>query len=228
MMRVLVVEDSQRLRDAVTAGLRKSGYAVDEAADGSAGLWRAQSNRYDVIVLDLMLPGMDGLSLLEKLRSTGGDAHVLVLTARDTVEDRVRGLRTGADDYLVKPFAFDELLARIEALVRRRHGRKNPRIEIGALVLDSAARTVTVDGQPVELPPREYALLEYLAARQGAVVSRTEIEAHIYDERAGPISNVVDAAVYAVRRKIDPANGPSYIQTRRGMGYVLQAPEAQA
>lgn len=225
-MRVLVIEDSDRLRDAVTTGLRKSGYAVDAAADGPTGMWHAQSNEYDVIVLDLMLPGLDGLTLLQQLRKSGRNTHVLVLTARYTVDDRVRGLRMGADDYLVKPFAFDELSARIEALVRRRHGMKNPRIEVGGLVLDTTARTVMANGQPVELSPREYALLDYLVARLGTVVSRTEIEAHIYDDRVGPMSNVVDAAVYALRRKIDPPGGPSYIQTRRGMGYVLLKPGA--
>ncbi|HSI34755.1 MAG: response regulator transcription factor [Phycisphaerae bacterium] len=227
-MRVSVIEDSQRLRDAVCAGLRKSGYAVDGAGDGPVGLWYAESNEYDVIVLDLMLPGIDGLTLLKRLRDAGRDTHVLVLTARDTVEDRVRGLRSGADDYLVKPFAFDELLARVEALVRRRHSTKSPRLEVGGLVIDSAARTVMVDGRAVDLPPREYALLEYLAARRGAVVSRAEIEAHIYDDRAGPMSNVVDAAVYAVRRKVDPPGGESYIQTRRGAGYVLRDPRGPA
>jgi DNA-binding response OmpR family regulator len=229
-MRVLVVEDSERLRASVTAGLRKSGYAVDAAADGATGLWQAESTDYDVVVLDLMLPGLDGLTLLRRLRAGARrDTHVLVLTARDTVEERVAGLRAGADDYLVKPFAFDELLARIEALVRRRHGAKNPRIEVGGLAVDTAARTVTVDGRPVDLSPREYALLAYLVARRGTVVSRTEIETHIYDDRAEPSSNVVDAAVYAVRKKIDPSGGgASYIQTRRGMGYVLQSPQPPA
>jgi DNA-binding response OmpR family regulator len=220
-MRVLVVEDSERLRTAVTSGLRKSGYAVDAVGDGDAGLWHALSTDYDVIVLDLSLPGLDGLTLLGRLRAAGRDTHVLVLTARDTVEERVAGLRAGADDYLVKPFAFDELLARVEALVRRRHGVKNPRIDLGRVVVDTAARTVAVEGLPVDLSPREYALLAYLAARHGTVVSRTEIEAHVYDERAEPSSNVVDAAVYALRKKIDPPGGPSCIRTRRGMGYVL-------
>jgi DNA-binding response OmpR family regulator len=219
----LIIEDSERLRQAVGTGLRKSGYAVDEAGDGRTGLWLAESNDYDVIVLDLMLPGMDGLTLLGQLRAGGRETHVLVLTARDTVDDRVKGLRAGADDYLVKPFAFDELLARVEALTRRRHNAKNPRIELGELVIDRAARTVRRGDTPVDLSPREYALLEYLAVRRGAVVSRTEIEEHLYDSRAEPMSNVVDAAVYALRKKIDPPSGPSLVQTRRGMGYVLEA-----
>lgn len=221
-MRLLVIEDSKLLRETLTLGLQGAGYAVDHAAEGESGLWQAQSHAYDVIILDLMLPGIDGLTLLGRLRKAGMQTHVLVLTARDTVEDRVRGLRAGADDYLIKPFAFEELLARVEALVRRRHGTKNPRIEIGDLVLDTAARTVARAGQPIQLAPREYALLEYLVARRGVVVSRTEIEAHIYDEHADPLSNVVDSAVYALRKKIDPPGVPSMIQTRRGMGYILQ------
>jgi len=222
-MRILVIEDSERLRRSLATGLRKSGYAVDLAADGAQGLWSAQSNSYDVIVLDLMLPEVDGLTVLQTLRGKEINSHVLILTAKDSVEDRVRGLRLGADDYLVKPFAFDELLARIEVLTRRRHGIKAPQIVVGDLKVDMAARTVRRGGEIIDLPPREYALLEYLALRKGQVVSRTDIEQHIYDEHVEPASNVVDAAVYALRRKIDPTEGPSFIQTRRGMGYTLLA-----
>jgi DNA-binding response OmpR family regulator len=222
-MRLLLVEDSERLQRSLGTGLRKSGYAVDIAGTGPEGLWHAESHDYDVIVLDIMLPGFDGLTLLRRLREKGKETHVLLLTARDTVADRVVGLRAGADDYLVKPFAFDELLARIEALTRRRHGNKNPVMRVGDLEIDTAARTVSRGGRVIELFPREYALLEYLAARQGQVVSRTDIETHIYDERVEPLSNVVDSAVCALRRKIDPPGGPSLIVTRRRMGYVLGA-----
>ncbi len=221
-MRVLLIEDSERLQRSVGAGLRAAGYAVDATGDGKQGLWCAESHDYDVIVLDLMLPGMDGLSLLQRLRSRGGQAHVLILTARDTVEDRVKGLQSGADDYLVKPFAFDELLARVQALARRRHVAKNPKIVIGPLEIDTVRRTVVCRGATVNLAAREYALLEYLAMRQGQVVSRTDIEAHIYDEQVEPMSNVVDAAVYTLRRKLEHAGKPSLIQTRRGMGYILE------
>jgi DNA-binding response OmpR family regulator len=138
------------------------------------------------------------------------------------VDDRVRGLRSGADDYLIKPFAFDELLARVDALARRRHGVKNPRLTAGDVVIDTAAKTVMLAGKPVDLSPREYALLEYLALRKGQVVSRTQIESHIYDDRVEPMSNVVDAAVYSLRKKLDRPDAPSLIQTRRGMGYVFQ------
>jgi DNA-binding response OmpR family regulator len=222
-MRVLLIEDSERLRRSLEIGLRRSGYAVDVAADGAQGLWSAQSNPYDVIVLDLMLPEVDGLTVLQTLRRKEINSQVLILTAKDSVEDRVRGLRLGADDYLIKPFAFDELLARIEALTRRGHGVRSPQITIGQLQVDTASRTVRRGGEVIDLPPREYALLEFLALRKGQVVSRTEIEGHIYDERVEPASNVVDAAIYALRRKIDPADGPSYIHTRRGMGYTLSA-----
>jgi DNA-binding response OmpR family regulator len=225
-MRILYVEDSQRLQRSVATGLRHSGYAVDVAGNGPEGLWFAQSNAYDVIVLDLMLPGMDGLSLLRRLRDDGGESHVLILTAKDTVEDRVRGLRAGADDYLVKPFALDELLARVDALSRRSHGVKNPRVYIDDLEIDTGARTVRRGGSAIELTQREYSLLEYLAARQGKVVSRAEIEQHLYDDRSDPMSNVVDCAIYSLRKKIDPPQGASLIQTRRGMGYVLRAATA--
>jgi DNA-binding response OmpR family regulator len=221
-VRILLVEDSPRLQRSIGAGLRKASYAVDVAGDGEEGLWRAESEQYDVIVLDLMLPRLDGLTLLERLRKRGKKTHVLILTARDAVEDRVRGLQMGADDYLVKPFAFEELLARIQALIRRSHAQKNPTIRVGPLEINTSARTVTVAGHAVSLAPREYALLEYLARQQGAVVSRTEIEAHIYDDAAEPMSNVVDSAVCALRRKIDVPGQPSLIHTRRGMGYVVQ------
>jgi DNA-binding response OmpR family regulator len=230
-VKVLLIEDSQRLQRALATGLRKVGYAVDVSGDGAEGLWYAQHHIYDVIVLDLMLPNLDGLTILQKLREGGGEgaqAHVLVLTARDTVADRVTGLRAGADDYLVKPFAFEELLARVEALVRRRHGAKNPRLAVADLVIDSTSRTVIRAGRTIELSAREYRLLEFLALRQGQIVSRSEIEAHLYDEQAEIMSNVIDAAVYSLRKKIDLPGQPSLIQTRRGMGYTLAAPSAQS
>jgi DNA-binding response OmpR family regulator len=223
-MRLLLVEDSQRLQRSLGQGLRRAGYALDIASDGDRGLELAESNGYDVIILDLMLPGLDGLSLLRRLREDGGDAHVLILTARDTVDDRVRGLHAGADDFLVKPFAFEELLARVQALVRRHHRRKNPRLVIGSLSIDTAARKVARDGEPIALTPREYALLEYLAMRQGEVVSRGEIEEHLYDGRAELASNAVDSAVCALRKRIDVAGHPSLIETHRGRGYILEVP----
>ncbi|MGN6370303.1 MAG: response regulator [Phycisphaerae bacterium] len=221
-MRLLLVEDSVRLQASLGEGLRHAGYAVDVTGDGREGLWLATSHGYDAIVLDLMLPGLSGLELLKALRAAGKETHVLVLTARDAVEDRVLGLRSGADDYLVKPFAFDELLARVQALTRRAAGKKNPVLELGRLRIDTGARRVMRGGEVVELTAREYALLEYLALRAGVVVSRSEIEEHLYDAHVEPMSNVVDAAVYALRKKIDLPGEESMIETRRGMGYVVK------
>jgi DNA-binding response OmpR family regulator len=222
-MRLLLVEDSERLQRSLGTGLRRAGHAVDVTGTGTDGLWRATSTAYDVIVLDVMLPGLDGLSVLRQLRERGRDAHVLLLTARDAVDDRVAGLRAGADDYLVKPFAFDELLARVEALGRRQSGRKSPVTRVGDLEIDGGARSVRRGDRPIPLLPREYALLAFLAERPGEVVTRTEIEARIYDDRADPMSNVVDSAVCALRRKIDRPGEPSLIVTRRRLGYVLSA-----
>jgi DNA-binding response OmpR family regulator len=225
-MRLLLVEDSVRLRESLAEGLRREGYAVDVACDGEEGLWFATHHPYDVIVLDIMLPKLDGLSLLRRLRDGHDEharAHVLLLTARDTVEDRVTGLRSGADDYLVKPFAFEELLARIEALVRRSNHAKNPLLRIDDLEIDTIARKATRNGREIELAAREYALLQFLALRRGQVVSRPEIESHLYDEQSERMSNVIDAAVYSLRKKIDVPGRVSLIRTRRGMGYVMQA-----
>lgn len=222
-MRILLVEDSARLQETVSRALRRSGYAVDQATDGETGLWQAQSTDYDTIVLDLMLPRLDGLTVLRRLRDAGHDVPILVLTAKDAVEDRVRGLHEGADDYLIKPFALEELLARIQTLCRRRYNAKQPAIELAGVTIDFAAKQVRVGGQVVGLMPREYALLEYLAARRGSVVSRSEIESHIYDELADPMSNVVDSAVCILRRKLADAGAPSLIHTRRGLGYVFAA-----
>ena len=220
-MRILVVEDSERLRNSVAAALKHSGYAVDATGDGSDGLWRAKSGEHDLLVLDLMLPGLSGLDILRRLRAEGRRVPVLLLTARDAVDDRVRGLDAGADDYLVKPFALEELLARVRALVRRAADVPDPVMTFGDLRIDTVAKTVRRGGGAVDLAPREHALLEFLAHHAGECLSRTRIEAAIYDDAAGPMSNVVDAAVCALRRKIDPPGGPSYVRTRRGLGYVF-------
>lgn len=226
-MRILLVEDSKRLQHAIVTGLRRMGYAVDVTGDGAEGLWMAQSNPYDVLILDLMLPGMDGMTVLKNLRDEGNEVHVLILTAKDAVPDRVAGLRAGADDYLPKPFDFDELVARVEALARRSYGKKSPQLTIGPLTINMTARVATLDDQVLPLTAREYSLLEFLALRVGEVVSRTEIEERIYDERAEPMSNVVDAAICVLRRKIDVPGQPSLIQTRRGQGYILALPAAE-
>lgn len=220
-MRLLLVEDSVRLQLSVATALRRSGYVVDTAGDGEEGLWLAESNAYDLIILDVMLPKIDGLEVLRRLRAQGRDTHVLLLTARDTVADRVTGLQTGADDYLVKPFALEELLARVQALCRRTYGTKTALLTVADLEIDILAHTVRRAGRAVELTSREYLLLEYLARRRDQVVSRADIEAHIYDGQVDPMSNVVDSAICTVRKKIGAANDAPLIHTRRGLGYVL-------
>lgn len=222
-MRLLVVEDSERLRRWTCRGLRDAGFSVDAAADGNEGLQLATANHYDVLILDLMLPGIDGLALLRLLREAGDRTHVLILTAKDTLSDRVHGLNQGADDYLVKPFAFEELVARVQALVRRQYGVKDPRITARGLEIDTAQRVVRREGKLIAMRPREYALLEFLVLHRGKLVTRGEIEQHIYDERVQPMSNVVDTAICALRRKIDVPAAPSLIETRRGMGYIFAA-----
>lgn len=220
-MRVLIVEDSARLLRTLATALRRSNYAVDVAGDGEEGLWLAQTGVYDLVVLDIMLPKRDGLAVVAELRWQGNPVHVLLLTARDTVADRVQGLRTGADDYLVKPFALDEMLARVAALCRRAYGAKDPSLRIADLEIDTVARNVRRAGQSVELTAREYLLLEYLARRRGHIVSRMEIEDHIYNGNVDPMSNVVDSAVCSLRKKIGAASTVPLIHTRRGLGYVL-------
>jgi two-component system OmpR family response regulator len=220
-MRILVVEDYAPLRNAVVQALREDGCSVDEASDGVEGSFAAQHGNYDVIVLDIMLPGLDGLELLKRLRSSGGDSHVLLLTARDTVDDRVDGLNSGADDYLVKPFAMEELLARVRALLRREYTKKNPVITVGQISIDTSDHRVCVGGEPVELTAREYSLLEYLAMRTGEVISRTEIWEHLYDDRSSASSNVVDVYIGYLRKKLGSTDAPCPIHTRRGEGYMM-------
>ena len=222
-MRSLVVEDSSRLRQVVSTWLRRNGFAVDVSADGEEGLWLAETNDYDAIVLDIMLPKLDGLALLQRLRKLGRQTHVLLLTAKDTVADRVNGLELGADDYLVKPFAIEELLARVRALCRRAYGSKESRLAVADLEVDTAARKVTRAGKPITLQPREYSLLEYLARRQGHIVTRAEIEEHIYGGATEFASNAVDSAICSLRQKISEGNPAALIHTRRGLGYELAA-----
>lgn len=223
-MRLLVVEDDDLLRNSLCKGLAEAGYAVDATGDGQEGLWFARTNDYDVIVLDIMLPGIDGLSILSALRQENIKAQVLLLTAKDAVEDRVTGLDRGADDYLVKPFAFEELLARIRAMLRHAYDCSDPIIRISDLVLDTSKRTVCRGDKPIQLTAREYALLEYLARRSGEVVSRTDIWEHLYDFQDESTSNVVDVYVLYLRRKLEDGGRPRLIHTRRGLGYVLGEP----
>jgi two-component system OmpR family response regulator len=217
-MRVLIVEDEPDLLTGLSRALRDEGYAVDTAANGEDGLFSAESNEYDAIVLDVMLPKLDGWAVLSRLRKQK-KTPVLMLTARDQSRDRVRGLDTGADDYVVKPFDLDELLARLRALIRRTSGAASSRIEFGDIVIDAAARTVHRGGEAVTLTAREYALLEYLALHRGEVVTRTTLYEHLFDENDSTLSNLLDVHVSNIRKKL----GHDLISTRRGHGYCIES-----
>ena len=218
-MRLLLVEDEGELARVLCQALEEEGFQVDSAADGEEGLFKAGEVDYDAILLDLMLPGLDGFEVLSRLRAPGGrPVPVLVLTARDGVPDRVRGLNLGADDYLVKPFDLDEMLARVRALIRRSADRPSPRLSVGDVTIDTVARTVRKGEAPVDLTAKEYALLEYLALHAGEVVTRTRIYEHIYGEEEDTFSNVVNVYIANLRRKL----GADVIETRRGHGYLIR------
>jgi two-component system OmpR family response regulator len=216
-MRLLVVEDEADLLTSLAKALREEGYAVDTAADGEDGLYKAQSLDYDAVVLDVMLPRLDGWQLLDRLRESK-KTPVLMLTARDAPPDRVRGLDGGADDYVVKPFDLDELLARLRALIRRAAGQTRNVVEIGDVVVATDARRVNRAGRPIALTPREYALVEFLALHRGRVVSRTELYEHLFDEDEDTLSNLLDVHVSNVRKKL----GAGLITTHRGHGYSIE------
>ncbi len=216
-MRLLVVEDEPDLLTGLLRALRKDGYAVDSAADGEEGLHKALSTDYDAIVLDVMMPVLDGWELLARLRKTKA-TPVLMLTARDRSADRVRGLDTGADDYLVKPFDLPELLARLRALIRRSSQQALPLVQIGEVCIDTSARTVTRAGEPVVLTAREFVMLEYLARHQGEVVTRTDLYEHLFDESEETQSNLLDVHVFNLRKKL----GSEFIVTRRGLGFCIE------
>lgn len=221
-MKVLFVEDYPPLQKSVSKAIREMGWAVDLASDGEEGVWSAETQAYDVIVLDLMLPKVPGLQLLQRLREKGNMTPVVILTAKDAVEDRMRGLDLGADDYLVKPFFLGELLSRLKAQVRRSYHQKDPNIRVGNLAIDTSGRIVKRNGQEIELTAREYALLEYLGRRQGQVVTRTDIWNHVYESYGGSGSNVVDVYVGYLRKKIHLPGMPLLLHTKRGHGYILQ------
>jgi DNA-binding response OmpR family regulator len=224
-VRVLVVEDQPKMQALLCRGLRGAGYAVDAAGDGLVALHEAREGAYDALVLDVMLPGLDGFEVLRRLRDDGVWTPVLMLTARDAVADRVRGLDLGADDYLVKPFAFTELVSRVRALIRRGAVPCPVVMRCGPLELEPATRAVAVGGAPVELSAREFALLELLLQRQGRVVTRTEILDHVWDASYDGASNVVDVYIKYLRDKIDRRFGADWIHTVRGFGYRLAAPQ---
>lgn len=221
-MKILIIEDSPRLRRSLGHGLTRLGHAVDLVSEGSEGYDYARFNDYDVIVLDLMLPGMDGLTLLRKLRAAGKTTHILILSAKDRVEDRVRGLELGADDYLIKPFSFEELHARLGSLVRRRYEHKDPTIKLGRITINTATREVTVDGQAAGLTHSEYAILEYLALNRGRVRSKEQILDALRNGESYPDPSVVEVLVCTLRKKIRSNGDASVIKTRRGFGYLIE------
>ncbi len=221
-MRILLVEDEPSAARFTAKGLREARHAVDVASDGAAAVEHCQRNDYDAVILDVMLPGKDGLTVCRELRAAGSDVPVLMLTARDAVEARVQGLDAGADDYLTKPFDFRELLARVRALTRRDRRPLSPdQIEIRHLTIDIPGQRVWSHGREITLTSREYALLEYLARRAGEVVGRADIAEHVWDEHYDAFSNVVDVYVQRLRRKLDDNDEPSLIRTRRGQGYQI-------
>lgn len=221
-MRVLIVEDEKRMASFIQRGLKEEGYAVDVATDGEQGWEYASANDYDVILLDWMLPKMDGLAVCAKIRQEGSCVPILMLTVRDTVEDKIKGLDQGADDYLTKPFAFDELLARVRALTRRPREMQEPTIfKVGNLSLDVVSRRVTVGSEQVSLSQKEFALLEFLIRRKGQVVTRSQIAEHVWDLHFDPMSNTIDVYINFLRKKIDGTRKKSRIETLRGSGYRI-------
>lgn len=225
-MLLLLVEDDAKIASFIIKGFKAEGFAVDHAADGVTGLDLAMTNPYDVMVVDLMLPAMDGMELIRTLRRNHIQTPVIILSARDSVEDRVKGLQSGSDDYLVKPFAFSELLARVQALIRRASGVAEPtRLKVADLVLDLGKRKVTRAGKKIDLQPLEYSLLEYLMRNSGRVVSKTMIMEHVWDYNFDPQTNVVEARICRLRDKIDRGFEKKLIHTVRGVGYRLEADE---
>ena len=223
-MRALIVEDDPTIASFIARGLKEAGFAVDQAADGMAGLDLARSGPHDVAIVDVMLPGLDGMALIEALRREGIRTPVLILSARQSVNDRVRGLEIGGDDYLTKPFAFPELLARVNALIRRATGAApQTQLTVGDLTLDLMTRRAVRAGREIELRSREFALLEYLMRNAGRVVSKTMILSHVWDYAFDPRTNVVDVLVFRLREKVDRGFPTKLIHTVRGMGYVLKA-----
>ena len=221
-MRIILVEDEKQLANIIKKGLEENGYSVDVAYDGEEGLYMAENYEADLIVLDIMLPKIDGISLLANIRKTGIKTPVLLLTAKDTISDKIKGLDTGADDYLTKPFDFGELLARIRALLRRKADVKEVVIKIADLEINTASHEIKRGNKPIPLSAREYAVLEYLAYNKGSVISRTDLTEHIYDESFDMDSNIVDVYINYLRNKIDKDFKKKLIHTVRGAGYILK------
>ncbi len=222
-MRVIIIEDDQVTASFIAKGLRQAGYAVDIADNGEDGLHMILEEHYDGAIVDVMLPHLDGVSLVEEVRRRRNHTPIIFLTARQSVDDRVRGLQSGGDDYLVKPFAFVELLARLRALIRRATGAdETTRLQVSGITLDMLKRTAARDGRPLDLQPREFALLEYLMRNAGKVVSKTMIMEHVWDYNFDPMTNVVEASICRLRNKLNDGFEKQYIQTIRGVGYTLE------
>lgn len=222
-MRILLIEDDRKIASFILKGLKSAGFAVDHATDGQAGFDMAVTEPYDAAIIDVMLPGMDGLSIVENLRRENTEIPIIILSARGSIEDRVRGLQSGSDDYLTKPFAFSELLARVQALIRRTTGASEPtRLNVGDLAMDLITRQVERAGQTIELQPLEFSLLEYLMRNPARVVSKTMIMEHVWNYHFDPQSNVVEARISRLRDKIDKEFEHKMIRTVRGVGYVLE------
>ena len=224
-MRILLVEDDRRIARFVAKGLREQAYAVDVTGDGDDAFYKVSINDYDAVILDVMIPGRDGFQVCQDMRSAGIAVPVIMLTARDTVQDRITGLDSGADDYLIKPFAVTELLARLRALLRRGQVVRPATIRIADLFLDTHAQSATRSGRELSLTSKEYALLEYLAREVGRVVSRAEIAEHVWDENFDPLTNLIDVHINRLRRKVDNGFSTKLIHTRRGAGYILFSPD---
>jgi len=227
-MRLLLAEDDPDLGPTLARGLRERSYAVDLAADGARAFYLATVSEYDAIVLDVMLPSQDGFAIARSLRERGSHVPILMLTAKDSVADRVEGLDAGADDYLVKPFAFDELLARLRALLRRGAALSPTLIEVGDLTIDTRSQTATRGSRRIQLTAKEYALLEYLGRNKGRVLSRADISAHVWDDNHDPFSNTLEVYINRLRRKVEAPDSEPLIHTRRGAGYMLAEADADS
>ena len=223
-MRILLAEDDRQLRESLARGLREASYAVDDAPDGGRAVFLAAVNEYDAIILDIVLPVRDGIEVCREIRRKGVHAPILMLTARDTVDDKIKGLDAGADDYLTKPFDFGELLARVRALVRRRGDVLPAELAVADLVVDTRRHAARRGPREITLTSKEYALLEHLVRNAGRIVTRSEINAHVWDDNHDPFSNLIDVYVSRLRRKVDGGERVALISTRRGVGYMLAAP----
>ena len=221
-MKILLAEDEVDLNNVVTRYLKKNGYSVDSVLDGEEALDYLEYSEYDLVILDIMMPKVDGFEVIKKLRNKGNHTSILMLTARDNADDKVKGLDLGADDYIVKPFDFNELIARIRAVVRRKYGNSSNKLVIGDLILDTSEKSVTRAGKQIELTGKEYEVLEYLMQSKNRILSREQIKEHVWDFDYEGDSNIIDVLIKNIRKKIDVEAGKQIIYTKRGLGYVIK------